>query len=203
MKIGNYEVLFHRGKGLWSITGKDGYTNHFPVSLSKVTSPAGQKAWRFLIWEFCVEWIDRNQPEAAPVLSFENHKKVNGFYVKKRNGEIFKGWESPVVRIKSLDRVGKSFVLLNGKSKTEIENLVIITDEEANLLLKKWEDCQISECTQTEFSHIREDTYFVKIGYNEYSGRRALYSIRNKNEGVKYNLYLCDVCKAYHIGKQT
>lgn len=91
MKIGNYEVLFHRGKGLWSVTGKDGYVNHFPISLSKITSPAGQKAWRFLIWEFCVEWIDKNQPETAPSFLSKIIKRLMGFTLKSGTAKSLKG----------------------------------------------------------------------------------------------------------------
>lgn len=81
-------------------------------------------------------------------------------------------------------------------------SLKVISDQEARRILKIFQECKtISECAETEFSHIREDTGEEKVKYKEKDFTFPLFRLRMKYPEKRFVAYKCPVCNSIHLGK--
>lgn len=151
----------------------------------------------------------------------ELQKKFEGQWVRKssfmpficRHDELYPvilvstiGYRSGVPDRMSLYRREKGFEYYSFREEMAheipIENIQIISEEEARSILKIFNECtKLSECSRKEFSHIREDTGIEKVQYTEKTFTVPLFRLKMKYPDKEFNAYVCDVCGSIHIGK--
>ena len=143
-----------------------------------------------------------------------------GQWIRKANYTIFKAqkdwrpptsgheyWNTPVMEIISIKYPPDDYyVFINGRRFPVAQTkFVVISDEEAEMILEAWEGCKIAETTHKDdiTSCVREDNGEPKqkIG-NEQSAIEILFQHRMKRPEFHYDAYICGHCGSYHIGKR-
>lgn len=95
---------------------------------------------------------------------------------------------------------------VNGKGGATgfLENLVILSKEEAERLNKLYAECEISETlTPGDIaSCIREDNGEPKQKHNERKVKPVLFRYRQLYPEKNFHAYKCSICGHYHLGKK-
>ncbi len=128
----------------------------------------------------------------------------SGQILAKLNGDSFGRNEKakPFIQVKKAVKYNKHEYLVNGKYRISVNNVKSILPTEAEELLIKWENCDVSPTIKnTLSSHIREDNGQPKESLDEYRVQRVLFAMRNRHPEKNLEAYICSTCGKIHIGR--
>lgn len=127
---------------------------------------------------------------------------------KKKDIPIFllESLETPVIKVDKVNNYNLGYKYINDMYCVLNNSTVTLTQEEALVLLKLWNECQLSETEQPIkiSSCIREDNGNPKQKYPSFASlKESLFIYCMKVPSGNFSGYKCGICDSYHIGKRT
>lgn len=132
-----------------------------------------------------------------------------GAWVRKKNFDFFKNFYIsgkaeyvPALFITTIKSCHSGKVTINGEAY-DLENLVEITEEEANKLCREYLEMKLSEPNPFDLTntHIRRDTNEPKKGQTKGAALRLVFTYNHKNPEANLQAYNCPECGEVHVGR--